>query len=107
MPPAQVRDMTVQKRENDLVLATFGRGFYILDDYSALRELTPQALAEEARLFPLRDAYSFSQTGHGAGRERRASAPMAGNWTAPEPAVRRGVHLQREAGRCRPTRSWC
>ena len=40
MPPAQVRDMTVQKRENDLVLATFGRGFYILDDYSALREIT-------------------------------------------------------------------
>ena len=42
MPPSQVRDMTVQKRENDLVLATFGRGFYILDDYSALREITPR-----------------------------------------------------------------
>ena len=35
MPPTQVRDMTVQKRENDLVLGTFGRGFYVLDDYSA------------------------------------------------------------------------
>ncbi len=84
MPSIQVRDMTVQRRENDLVLATFGRGFYILDDYSALRELTPQALAEEARLFPLRDAYSFSQTGM-APAGSAGIGLMAGNWTAPNP----------------------
>ena len=34
-----VRDLAIQKRENDLVLATFGRGFYVLDDYSPLRKL--------------------------------------------------------------------
>ena len=45
------------------MLATFGRGFYVLDDYSPLREITPQTLAEEARLFPLRDAYLFNPTG--------------------------------------------
>jgi photosystem II stability/assembly factor-like uncharacterized protein len=84
MPPAQVRDLTVQRRENDLVVATFGRGFYILDDYSALRELTPQALAEEAKLFPLRDAYSFSQTGL-APAGSAGIGPMAGNWTAANP----------------------
>jgi photosystem II stability/assembly factor-like uncharacterized protein len=84
MPSIQVRDMTVQRRENDLVLATFGRGFYILDDYSALRELTPQALAEEARLFPLRDAFSFSQTGM-APAGSAGLGLMAGNWTAPNP----------------------
>ncbi len=84
MPPAQVRDMTVHRRENDLVVATFGRGFYILDDYSALRELTPQALAEEARLFPLRDAYSFSQTGMSPAGSA-GIGPMAGNWTAANP----------------------
>jgi len=84
MPPIQVRDMTVQRRENDLVLATFGRGFYILDDYSALRELTPQALGEEARLFPLRDAYSYSQTGM-APAGSAAIGLMAGNWTAANP----------------------
>ncbi len=84
MPSIQVRDMTVQRRENDLVLATFGRGFYILDDYSALRELTPQALGEEARLFPLRDAYSFSQTGM-APAGSAGIGLMAGNWTAPNP----------------------
>ena len=43
--------------------ATFGRGVYILDDYSALRELTPQALAENAHLFPLRDAYLYDELG--------------------------------------------
>ena len=65
LPSIQVRDMHVQKRETDLVIATFGRGFYILDDYSPLREVTPAALAEEARLFPLRHAYSFNLTGLG------------------------------------------
>ena len=39
MPPAQVRDLQLQKRESDVVIATFGRGFWILDDYSALREV--------------------------------------------------------------------
>ncbi len=63
LPPIQVRDMAIQKRENDLVLATFGRGFYILDDYSALRGISAQALAAEAQLFPLRDALSFSTRG--------------------------------------------
>ena len=42
MPTIQARDITIQRRENDLVVGTFGRGFYILDDYSALRELTPR-----------------------------------------------------------------
>ncbi|MGC9344337.1 MAG: WD40/YVTN/BNR-like repeat-containing protein, partial [Bacteroidales bacterium] len=38
MPTISVRDMTIQTRENDLVLATFGRGFYVLDDYTPLRQ---------------------------------------------------------------------
>jgi photosystem II stability/assembly factor-like uncharacterized protein len=84
MPPAQVRDMTVHRRENDLVVATFGRGFFILDDYSPLREISPKSLAEEARLFPLRDAYSFSQTGM-APAGSAGIGPLAGNWTAPNP----------------------
>jgi hypothetical protein len=63
LPPIQVRDMVIHKRENDLILATFGRGFYILDDYSALRGISAEALAAEAQLFPLRDAYSFSPRG--------------------------------------------
>jgi photosystem II stability/assembly factor-like uncharacterized protein len=85
MPTIQVRDMAVQRRENDLVLATFGRGFYVLDDYSALREITPQVLAEDAKLFPLRDAYFFNQTGM-APAGTAGLGPMAGNWTAPNPS---------------------
>jgi hypothetical protein len=84
MPPIQVRDMTVQRRENDLVLATFGRGFYILDDYSALREITAEALNEDARLFPLRDAYQFSNIGFAPPGTAGIGA-QSGNWTAPNP----------------------
>jgi photosystem II stability/assembly factor-like uncharacterized protein len=59
LPASQARDLIIQRRENDLVVGTFGRGAFILDDYTALRDVTPQALADEARLFPLRDAYLF------------------------------------------------
>jgi hypothetical protein len=61
---AQVRDMKIQKRETDLVVATFGRGFYVLDDYSPLRELTAEALGREAELFPLRRAYAYDELGY-------------------------------------------
>ena len=61
IPTTQARDLQIQRRENDLVVGTFGRGAFILDDYSALRAVTPQALAEDARLFPLRDAYIFNE----------------------------------------------
>ncbi len=44
MPTISVRDLAIQKRENDLVAATFGRGFYVLDDYSSLRFLSPESL---------------------------------------------------------------
>jgi photosystem II stability/assembly factor-like uncharacterized protein len=55
LPTAQIRDLAVQKRESDLALGTFGRGFYILDDYSALREITNDSLAAEGQLYPTRD----------------------------------------------------
>ena len=56
LPTVAVRDMEIQRRENDLVLATFGRGFWVLDDFSPLRELTPELLQHRAALFPVRDA---------------------------------------------------
>jgi photosystem II stability/assembly factor-like uncharacterized protein len=84
MPLTQVRDLTIHKRENDVVMATFGRGFYILDDYSALREMSHKALTEEARLFPLRDAYMFNMTGY-APPGTAGIGSLSGNWTAPNP----------------------
>jgi photosystem II stability/assembly factor-like uncharacterized protein len=59
MPTVQVRDLAIQKRENDLVLGTFGRGIYILDDYSPLRSATPETLKQESALFPAKTALSY------------------------------------------------
>jgi photosystem II stability/assembly factor-like uncharacterized protein len=84
MPMAQVRDIAVQKRENDLVLATFGRGFYVLDDYSALREVSPETLSEDARIFPLRDAYLYNEVGL-APAGSAGQLPLSGLWSAPNP----------------------
>ena len=56
VPTISFRDLAIQKRENDLVGASFGRGFFILDDYSALREVSEETLSNEASLFSTRDA---------------------------------------------------
>ena len=62
LPTIAVRDMVIQERENDLVLATFGRGFYILDDYTPLRDINPALLEKDAHLFPIKDALVYAQT---------------------------------------------
>ena len=51
MPVIPIRDLEIQTRESDLVAATFGRGFFVLDDYAALRALTPELLSQEGALF--------------------------------------------------------
>ena len=84
LPSIQVRDIQIQKRETDLVLGTFGRGFYILDDYTALREVTPASLAEDARLYPLRHAYSFNNSGLGPAGSAGIGA-LSGNYQVQNP----------------------
>ena len=64
IPTTQARDLHIQRREGDLIVGTFGRGAFILDDYSPLRALTPQSLTEEAHVYPLRDAYMFDVLTH-------------------------------------------
>ncbi|WP_116107983.1 VPS10 domain-containing protein [Lewinella sp. IMCC34191] len=59
-PTIPFRDLAIQKREHDLVGASFGRGFWILDDYSPLREMTDENLAQDAYLFEPRDAWWYS-----------------------------------------------
>jgi len=59
IPTISVFDIAIQERENDLVLATFGRGFYILDDYTPLRLFTPSMLEQDALIFPIKDAWIF------------------------------------------------
>jgi photosystem II stability/assembly factor-like uncharacterized protein len=61
LPTIAVRDLAIQKQMNDLVIATFGRGIYVLDDYSPLRHLGKEKLAEKVQLFPTRSAQLFIQ----------------------------------------------
>ncbi len=59
LPTISFRDLTIQRRENDLVCASFGRGFFILDDYSLLREVSARGLPDESVLFPVKDAWLY------------------------------------------------
>ncbi|MEM9183034.1 MAG: glycosyl hydrolase [Pseudomonadota bacterium] len=58
-PTIAFRDIKLQRRDNDLVGATFGRGIYILDDYSSLRSMAGKAFGEQATVFPVRDAWWY------------------------------------------------
>ncbi|MCB0834784.1 MAG: glycosyl hydrolase, partial [Bacteroidetes bacterium] len=58
-PTIAVRDLEIQKRENDLVVGTFGRGIYILDDYSPLRAVNEDQMKSDALLFPVKDALMY------------------------------------------------
>ncbi|MEK6336064.1 MAG: glycosyl hydrolase [Acidobacteriota bacterium] len=62
LPTIQMRDLNIQRRENDLVVGTFGRGIYILDNYAPLRALTPEMLKQEAILFPVKEALMYIQS---------------------------------------------
>jgi photosystem II stability/assembly factor-like uncharacterized protein len=80
LPVIAMRDLAIHKRENDLVVATFGRSFYVLDDYSPLRGVKAETLAEGSQLFPVKDALMYV----------RSSATLAGSqgasfFTAPNP----------------------
>ena len=62
IPTIAVRDLVIQQRESDLVMATFGRGFYVLDDYSPLRTANKALFDQNAHLFPIKDAWMFLET---------------------------------------------
>lgn len=74
-----VRDIVIQPRTNDLVLATHGRGVYIVDDISPLRLLTPELLQKDAGLLPTRPA--AVTTGHYG-----QSFPNTGSYVGPNPS---------------------
>ena len=84
VPTIAFRDIRIHRRDNDLVGATFGRGFYVLDDYSALRDIASGAvLAGDGALFPVRDAWWFIP----AAVSQAPGRPTAGSddYTAPNP----------------------
>ncbi len=65
LPPIPIRDLKIQKRESDLAAASFGRGFFILDDYAPLRQLSAATFSQEAELFAVgRKARAYEQIGY-------------------------------------------
>ncbi|HXZ18643.1 MAG TPA: hypothetical protein VEG63_01765, partial [Candidatus Acidoferrales bacterium] len=74
LPHAPVYWLTVQERFHDLAVATYGRGFWILDDITPLQQMTPQTAAESAHLFAPRDAYRFQGISEPAAVDYDASA---------------------------------
>ncbi len=90
IPTISFRDVTIQRREEDLVAASFGRGFFILDDYTPLRSVNAKALEEDVMLFPGRKAWwymerhpmSFSKGGsQGHSNYLAPNPPFGANFT--------------------------
>ncbi len=71
-PTISFRDLAIQRRESDLVGATFGRGFWILDDYSPLRQVSEKGLNDPAMLFAPRKALWYIER-RNLGRDKKAS----------------------------------
>ena len=82
LPTIPFRDLKLHRRDDDLVGASFGRGFFVLDDYGPLRELAA-AVDNEASLFPVRDAWWFVpyRPGQAVGRPEQGTD----DFTAPNP----------------------
>ena len=59
LPTIAVYDIDLQKRENDVVVATFGRGFYVLDNYAPLRALKTTVLESDNHMFKIKDALQY------------------------------------------------
>lgn len=59
LPIVAIKDIEIQRRENDIVVASFGRGFFVLDDYSPLRQLQKEMLDKEGHIFPIKKAPMF------------------------------------------------
>ncbi|MEM7453737.1 MAG: glycosyl hydrolase [Planctomycetota bacterium] len=69
LPTISFRDLEIQKDMDDLVGASFGRGFYVLDDYSLLRDVTPELFENgEFHMFPIRTAFWYLQDDELGGR---------------------------------------
>lgn len=83
LPTVAIRDIEIQRDENDLVLASFGRGFYVLDDYSPMRHITAE-LAKKNAVMPIRKGLIYGVSSPLAGGRRAFQG--SNFFTAPNPA---------------------
>ncbi|MBI2677887.1 MAG: glycosyl hydrolase [Candidatus Koribacter versatilis] len=59
LPNVPVRDVQVHPRDGDLLIATHGRGFYIVDDLTPIRNMTAEVLGADAAFLPVRDSILY------------------------------------------------
>ena len=78
IPTIAIYDIAIQERENDLILGSFGRGIFVLDDYTPLRNFTPTILNEDGYIFPIREGLMYNQS-------RRSPSPGHMYYEAPNP----------------------
>ena len=90
LPTISVRDLEIQRRENDLVIATFGRGFYVLDDYTPLRGISPSMFKDksfhmfdipEAKQFPRADPLGGKRGSQGSSFFAASNPSYGATWT--------------------------
>lgn len=85
-PNIAFRDLVIQTRENDLVGATFGRSFFVLDDYSPLRDVTASMLRNDTVLFPVRRAHWYvPRRPYGCAQSGCAGSQGDSHFVAPNP----------------------
>ena len=84
VPVISFRDLAIQRRENDLVGASFGRSFYVFDDYTVLRDVSEKQMNAEATLFPIRKAWWYIPRPHLSFDEVKGSQG-ADHFVAPNP----------------------
>ena len=77
-PPIAFRDLVIQRTHQDLVGASFGRGIFVLDDYTPLRDMTADRLRQEGALFQSRPAYWYAE-------DEVADSQGDNEYTAPNP----------------------
>jgi hypothetical protein len=92
-PAVPVDDIALQARESDLVLATHGRGIWIVDDISPLRALTPEVMTKEATLLPGRPAIQYFDVSGGWPEGDETFMGGIGHRTRRSPTTRKGRHI--------------
>jgi photosystem II stability/assembly factor-like uncharacterized protein len=85
LPTIAIKDMEIQRRDNDLVVATFGRGYYVLDDYTPLRNLKADDLEKTAFISPVRTAWMYVESMPLGIRNKGFQGESY--WNAPNPKV--------------------
>lgn len=81
LPTIAVRDIAIQRTEDDVLLGTFGRGIYVLDNYAPMRQITRAMVDQQSAILPVRDALMYIRSS-----DSLAGSQGASYYTAPNPA---------------------